>query len=124
MLKSLFASCAVLATGSAAVAGPFVNVETNAGFLGSDYRASTTDLHVGYEGESGVFGWYVQGGPSLVSVDGDDFFTDDSTEVELSGKIGATIAATEKLGIYGELSGMTGDYENAYGLKAGAKYSF
>ena len=99
-------------------------METNAGFLGSDYQASTTDLHVGYEGESGVFGWYVQGGPSLVSVDGDDFFTDDSTEVELSGKVGATIAATEKLGIYGELSGMTGDYKNAYGLKAGAKYSF
>lgn len=104
---------------AAALAGPYANVEVNAGFLGSDYQAATTDLHLGYEGTSGDFSWYLQGGPSVVSVDGSD-----GSDMELSGKIGASVAATEKLDFYGELSAITGDVENAYGVKAGAKYSF
>jgi|TARA_Y100000289_G_scaffold62490_1_gene71744 hypothetical protein len=108
---------------AAALAGPYANVEVNAGFLGSDYQAATTDLHLGYEGTSGDFSWYLQGGPSVVSTDGGDF-TEGTSEMELSGKVGASIAATEKLSFYGELSGITGEYENAYGVKAGAKYSF
>ena len=108
---------------AAALAGPYANVEVNAGFLGSDYQAATTDLHLGYEGTSGKVSWYLQGGPSVVSTDGGDF-TDATSEVELSGKIGASIAATEKLSFYGEVSGMTGDFENSYGLKGGAKFLF
>ena len=108
---------------AAALAGPYANVEVNAGFLGSDYQAATTDLHLGYEGTSGDFSWYIQGGPSVVSTDG-GHFTEDTSEMELSGKIGASIAASEKLSFYGEVSGMTGEYKNSYGLKGGAKFLF
>jgi predicted aconitase with swiveling domain len=45
-------------------------------------------------------------------------------EVELSGKLGASVAASSKLSFYGELSGVTGDVANSYGVKAGAKYAF
>ena len=118
MLKPFLAACAALATGSAAVAGPYVNVETNAGFFGSDYLGAATDIHVGVEGTSGAASWYLQGGPALVNPDGAD------AEVELSGKLGASVAASSKLSFYGELSGVTGDVANSYGVKAGAKYAF
>ena len=52
---------------SAALAGPYVNVETNAGWTGADYTGATTDFHVGYEGALGESAsYYVQGGASLV----------------------------------------------------------
>lgn len=124
MLKPILAACATLATGSAAVAGPYVNIESNAGFLGSDYQAATTELHVGYEGTTGAFNWYVQGGPSVLSLDSNGGESDENNQVEMSGKIGASVAASEQLSIYGELSGLTGELENSYGLKAGAKFVF
>ena len=118
MIKPFLAACAVLATGSAAVAGPFVNVENNAGWSGNDFSGSVTDLHVGYEGQVGAVSWYLQGGPSLVSPENVD------SEVEFSAKGGGSFAVTDKLGIYGELSGITGDDDNSYGTKIGAKYFF
>lgn len=124
MLKPILATCATLATGSAAVAGPYVNIESNTGFLGSDYQAATTELHVGYEGTTGAFNWYVQGGPSVLSLDSNGVESDENNQVEMSGKIGASVAASEQLSIYGEFSGLTGEFENSYGLKAGAKFVF
>mgnify|MGYP001208806218 CR=1 FL=1 len=54
MIKSaLVAAAAVAFSAPAALAGPYVNVETNAGYTGSDYNGAVTDLHVGYEGELG-----------------------------------------------------------------------
>ena len=124
MIKSVFAAAAALSmSAGAAVAGPYVNVETNAGWAGDDYTGAVTDLHVGYEGELGEdAAWYVQGGPSIVSLDGEE------AETEFSGKIGASAALTEKLGAYAELSATTtdgGDFDtlNAGG-KLGLKYSF
>ena len=124
MLKPILAACATLATGSAAVAGPYVNIESNTGFLGSDYQAATTELHVGYEGTTGAFNWYVQGGHSVLSLDSNGVESDENNQVEMSGKIGASVAASEQLSIYGEFSGLTGEFENSYGLKAGAKFVF
>ena len=127
MFKPILATCATLATGSAAVAGPYVNLEANTGFLGSDYQAATTELHVGYEGKAGAFDWYVQGGPSVLSIDSngmEGLESDENNQVEMSGKIGASIAANEQLSIYGEASGVTGEFENSYGFKAGAKFVF
>ena len=46
----------------AAIAGPYVNVETNAGFVGNDYTGSATDFHVGYEGSN----WYRAWGPAVL----------------------------------------------------------
>jgi len=102
-----------------AIAGPYANIEANAGWSGSDYSGSVTDLAVGWEGGSGVYSYYLQGGPAIVMLpDGGD------TEMEFSGKIGGAVAASEKLSVYGEISGITGDDNNSYGGKAGVKFLF
>ena len=110
------------ATVPAFAGGVYVNVENNASLTGADYTGSTTDFHVGYEGGTDTFGYYVQGGPAVVATDGAD------SDNRLSGKVGATIAATEKLDFYGELAVLTADSDtsddNAWGTKIGAKFSF
>ena len=118
MKKIALALAASLAS-APAMAGVYVNVESNASYTGGDYTSRTTDLHVGYEGEVGALGYYVQGGPAFTAPDGSDGNTD------FSGKGGVSIAATEKLGIYGEVSFKTDDdADTTYGTKIGAKYSF
>ena len=113
-MKSIIAAGFLLGCAQGAIAGPYVNVEANSGFYGSDYRGTATDVHVGYEGD----GWYVQGGPVLLAPDGGD------GDVELSGKIGGSYPVTGELAVYGEFSFVTGDYDNTYGTKVGAKYNF
>ena len=119
MIKSAIALVAAAPLMAApALAGPYVNVEANSGFTGSNYTGTTTDLHVGYEGPIGESAsYYVQAGASVVSPDGGD------VETELSGKTGISVAATENVDIYGEISFITGD-DNSYGTKVGVKYSF
>lgn len=114
----LAGSLALAGLSATAQAGPYVNFENNAGFTGSDFNGSVTDAHVGYEGGEGVYGFYLQGGPSYVQPDSDD------GEFELSGKIGGSVQATEQFGAYGEISFMTGDDDVSYGTKVGVKYSF
>jgi len=109
----------------AAFAGPYVNVESNISYPDGDYSGASTDLHIGYEGslsESADF--YVQGGPSFVAVDGTD-----GSEGEFSGKVGVNVAATDSIGVYGELSGVTGEDSSNddivnWGAKLGAKFTF
>jgi len=108
----------------AAFAGPYVNVESNIGYPDGDYSGATTDLHVGYEGSiSETADFYVQGGPTFVAVDGTD-----GSEAELSGKVGVSVAATESLGVYGELAGVTGEKSGDdivdWSAKLGAKFTF
>ena len=109
----------------AAFAGPYVNVESNISYPDGDYSAATTDLHVGYEGSlSETADFYVQGGPSFLAVDGTD-----GSESEFSGKLGVTVAATDTIGVYGEVSGIsaedaTGDDIVNWGAKAGVKFTF
>ena len=104
-----------------ASAGVYVNVESNASYTGSDYESRTTDFHVGYEDTVGAVDWYIQGGPAIVTTDGAD-----DNDNQLSGKVGIDIAATEKLGFYGEVSVLTadGDADSNWGTKIGTKYSF
>ena len=89
----------------------------------ADYTGAVTDFHVGYEGGTDTFGFYVQGGPAVVTVDGAD-----ESDNRISGKVGATVAATEKLDLYGEVSVLTAnsdtDDDNAWATKVGAKFSF
>ena len=122
MIKSALAAVAAAPFfASSALAGPYVNVESNAGFTGTDYDAAVTDLHVGYEGNLGdSAGYYVQAGPAIVSVDGEDRTT------ELSGKAGIGVDLTENLNVYGEVSFITidGSDDNGYGTKIGATYRF
>jgi len=109
----------------AAFAGPYVNVESNISYPDGDYSGATTDLHIGYEGDaSEKVSFYVQGGPAFAAVDGTD-----GSETEFSGKGGINIAATDSLGVYGELSGITdedssGDGIVNWGAKLGAKFTF
>ena len=108
----------------AAFAGPYVNVESNISYPDGDYSGASTDLHIGYEGALGEKAdFYVQGGPSFVAVDGTD-----GSEGELSGKVGVSVAATDSLGVYGELSGVTAEASNEdvvnWGAKLGAKFVF
>ena len=109
----------------AAFAGPYVNVESNISYPDGDYSGATTDLHIGFEGSaSEKVGYYVQGGPSFIAVDGTD-----GSEGEFSGKAGLTVAATDNIGVYGEISGVTAedssneDIDN-WGAKAGVKFVF
>ena len=118
-MKKLALALAASLASAPAMAGVYVNVESNASYTGNDYTSRTTDLHVGYEGEVGDLGYYIQGGPALVNGDAVDGSTD------FSGKLGASVAASEKLDVYGEVSFVTDETaDNAYGTKIGAKYSF
>ena len=103
-----------------AIAGPYVNVESNASYTGSDYKSRTTDFHVGYEGGNDTFGYYIQGGPAVVAADAVD------SDTQLSGKVGAYVNATDKLSFYGEVAVLTvdGDADNEWSTKIGTKYSF
>jgi hypothetical protein len=121
MFKSVFAATAALSmSAGAALAGPYVNVETNAGWVGDDYTAATTDLHVGFEGEAGSASYYIQAGPAIVAVDGEE------TDTQFSGKAGLGLPVSDALGVYGELSFLTAEDEDDFGLggKLGVKYNF
>ena len=123
MIKTVFAATAALfASAGDAFAGPYVNVETNAGWTGSEYNGAGTDLHVGYEGALGESAsYYVQGGATLVSPDGGE------TETVPSGKAGVGVGLTDALGAYGEVSFVgsgDADIDRGYGAKLGLKYSF
>ena len=123
MFKSVFAATAALSmSAGAALAGPYVNVETNAGWNGADYAGATTDIHLGYEGALGEKGsYYVQGGIAVVTPDGGD------TDTVPSGKAGLGFALTDALGAYGEVSFQGSgddDIDRGYGGKVGLKYNF
>ena len=85
---------------------------------------ATTDAHVGYEGALGDSGasYYVQGGPAIVSADGEELST------RFSGKAGVGVPVTDALGIYGEVSFITAEDEFlddlGVGGKLGVKYNF
>ena len=117
MIKALALAVSGVLAGSAALAGPFVNVENNAGYQ-DGYLGSTTDIHVGFEGSSDVYGYYLQAGPAVVAPDGDE------AEMEISGKIGGSVQATDSFGVYGEVSFITDDIEPIFGTKIGLKYAF
>jgi len=110
---------AVAAVSSPVLAGPYVNVETNSSFTGSDYKSTATDLHLGWEGEAKDLSYYIQGGKTVNAADGAD-----STS-NWSGKTGASFPVTDKLGIYGELSfSQVENADNNWGTKLGTKFTF
>ena len=121
MIKRLIVSSAVV--GAAVLASPaqvnaegfYLNPEYNAGWSGSDFTAGVLDAHVGYE--SGAFS--LQGGPSILRVDGAD------AETGFSGKTGLSASVADNVNMYGEVSfAKYEDVDAGYGLKVGAKYSF
>ena len=120
MLKLLLASgvaVSAAALASPALADVYVNPEYNGANYGDDFLGGTLTLDIGFEGASGAYSYYIQGGPAIVMPNGAE------NEVEFAGKFGGSIQASEKVSVYGELSGITGD-ELSIGTKLGAKYSF
>ena len=107
----------------AAFAGPYVNVESNLAYPDGDYSNGTTDLHVGYEGSTDKVSYYIQAGPAFVHTD-----STDDTESEISGKVGASVAVSDDLSVYGEIAGITGEKSNDdiidWSGKIGAKFTF
>ena len=109
----------------AAFAGPYVNIEANGSYPDGDYTGATTDLAVGFEGttDEGKVAYYVQGGPAFVHNEASD-----DTETEFSGKAGASVAVSEDLSVYGEISGISAETSNDdvinWGGKIGAKFAF
>jgi len=125
MIKSVFAATAALSmSAGAALAGPYVNVESNASWAGDDYVGAITDIHVGFGGDLGEdASWYVQGGPAILALDGAE------NETRYSGKVGVAANLTDSLGVYGELSAITAtdSFEMddlGVGGKLGATFSF
>ena len=123
-MKALLIAGAASFLAAPAFAGPYVNIENNAGFTGNDFEGSVTETHVGFEGGLGEnAGWYVQGGPAFVSPDGEE------TTTELSGKVGVGADVSENLNLYAEIAAQTQDEINFdeslnFGTKVGLKYSF
>jgi len=118
-MKKLSLAVAATLFSSPVLAGPYVNVETNADYTGSDYTSRATDLHIGYENNLGSLAYYIQGGKTINAADGVD------SESNFSGKLGGSISATDKLGLYGEVSfAQVEDADNNFGTKLGAKFSF
>jgi hypothetical protein len=123
MIKSTIAALAAAPLfAGAAMAGPYVNVEANSGWTGSNYGGTAIDTHVGYEGALGEdASYYVQGGATIVMPDSG------TTDTVPSGKAGIGVSLTDALGAYGEVSfigsGVAG-VDRGYGTKVGLKYSF
>lgn len=114
----LFGAACVMAA-APAVAGPYVNLESNSGFVGTDYAASAVEAHIGADIElSETAGAYLQVGPAFLLPDVGD------SDTEFSGKTGLNVAVTDKLGAYGEYAFMTAEDELASNVKLGLKYSF
>ena len=125
MFRSVFAATAALSmSAGAALAGPYVNVESNASWSGDDYVGAVTDIHVGFGGDLGEdASWYVQGGPAILALDGAE------NETRYSGKVGVAADLTDSLGVYGELSAITATDslemdDLGVGGKLGATFSF
>ena len=116
-MKTLAILPAVALMAAPAFAAPYVNIEANSGFTGSDYTGTATDFHVGVDGEEGVASWYIQGGPTVVSPDGGE------AETILTAKVGGGVGVSGSLSVYGEISAAFDDV-NSYGTKAGLKYRF
>lgn len=103
------------------MAGPYLNVENNQAWQGSDALGGVTELHIGYKANvsdnASLFG---QLGPAFLTPDGGDSST------QLSGKVGGDVGLSDNLQAYGEFSFVTaeGDADNGYGTKLGMTYSF
>ena len=119
-MKSIIAAGLLLGCAHGAIAGPYANVENNASFLGDGFGASVTEVHAGYEFESGL---YIQGGPAFLATSGSEGAT------EYSGKVGYSTELSEDVDFYAEVSVITEDQEFEFdelnvGTKVGVTYRF
>ena len=118
-MKKFILITAAAVISSPVLARPYINIESNASYTGSDYKSRATDLHVGYEGKIKDLAYYIQGGKTLNSADGAD------SNSNWSGKTGLNVPVTGKLNVYGELSfAQVENADNNWGTKLGTKITF
>ncbi len=123
-MKTIIAVAALSALSAPAFAGPYANVESNAGWVGNDFEGAVTEVHAGYEFEAGENATiYVQAGPAFISIEDEDL------ETEVSGKLGVIADVSESFEVYGEIAFITADQEFdvdtlSLGTKVGATYRF
>ena len=118
-MKSIIAAGILLASAPAAIAGPYVNIESNSGRYGNDYTGTLIETHAGYEGQIGESpaSYYIQGGPAIGIPNGEDATTD------FSAKAGVVVDVSDKVELYKEVYVLTGE-ETSTNFKAGVTYRF
>ena len=122
-LKSTIAAVAAtpLLVSGAAFAGPYVNLEANGSYPDGSYTSGALEAQIGYEGETpGGIGWYASIGPTVAHTES----TDDFGDVEIAGYLGGSKQITEKVGLYGEIYGVSNDSDIDFSGKIGAKFVF
>ena len=123
MIKSTIAAVAAspFLFAGAAFAGPYVNLEATGSYPDGTYTSGGLEAVVGYEGETpGGIGWYVSGGPTVTHTES----TDDFGDVEIAGYLGGSKQITEKVGLYGEIYGVSNDSDIDFSGKIGTKFTF
>ncbi len=116
---------APLALSSTAFARPeaYINLEVDSSIPNGEYSNTQTLLHVGYKDVKGKFGYFIQGGPNVIHLQGHD----DPLEYGFSSKTGVTYASSRYLTLYGELytyhQELTPQYDDL-GVKTGIVWSF
>jgi len=131
MLRSIatfIVSLPVLLFPSASIADPYINIESNAGYVTrcskcpTKYNGGITEFHIGYKGKIGEkSSYYFQGGPALVSESGN------MNENEGSAKAGVNFELSKNLSVYGEvwtISDGIGFDGNQFTTKIGATVIF
>ena len=105
----------------AAFAGPYVNLEATGSYPDGSYTSGGLEAVVGYEGETpGGIGWYASVGPTVSHTES----TDDFGDVEIAGYLGGSKQITEKVGLYGEIYGVSNDSDIDFSGKIGTKFTF
>lgn len=103
------------------LSGFYVDLNNIVGFVGGSYDANVLEPHIGFEGTVGEkFSYYIQGGPSIVSVDGGD------TTTEISGYLGGAYSINERVEIYGEFyaTSLDGEDDSFMSVETGVTYRF
>lgn len=122
-LKSTIAAVAAtpLLVSGAAFAGPYVNLEANGSYPDGSYTSGALEAQIGYEGETpGGIGWYASIGPTVAHTES----TDDFGDVEIAGYLGGSKQITEKVGLYGEIYGVSNESDIDFSGKIGTKFTF
>ena len=122
-IKSTIAAVAAtpLLVSGAAFAGPYVNLEANGSYPDGSYTSGALEAQIGYEGETpGGIGWYASIGPTVAHTES----TDDFGDVEIAGYLGGSKQITEKVGLYGEIYGVSNDSDIDFSGKIGTKFTF
>ena len=122
--KKFFFFMLALVGSTAALANPYVNIETNAAWIADNYTEAITDLHLGYEGtnDEESASYYIQIGTAIVSDDQEGLYSG------FSGKAGTNISFSESFDVYGEFYILTAEDETVDELgvvgKLGVTYRF